>query len=226
LNNKNPTYFYSSKEFEQLLFLEESFLLIKNELLELISKNHDTWLNTFPSYVNSVEKNAWQVFTFSFFQMKNTTNEGICPQTASIINKIPGLISCDFSRLKKQTHILPHKGYSKMILRCHLPLIIPNREACGIRVGEETKNWEEGKLLIFDDSYEHEAWNNCDKDRFVLMFDIPNPLWGYTADQISEYKMEQLDDPFLLQFATKEEWLAAYRQRKIPIEQINFRTND
>ena len=226
MNNKNPTYFYSSKEFEQLLFLEEAFLLIKNELLELISKNQDTWLNTFPSYVNSVEKNAWQVFTFSFFQMKNTTNEGICPQTASIINKIPGLISCDFSRLKKQTHILPHKGYSKMILRCHLPLIIPNREACGIRVGEETKNWEEGKLLIFDDSYEHEAWNNGDKDRFVLMFDIPNPLWGYSADEISEYKMEQLDDPFLLQFATKEEWLAAYRQRKLPIEQINFRTND
>jgi len=226
LNNKNPTYFYSSKEFEQLLFLEEAFLLIKNELLELISKNQDTWLNTFPSYVNSVEKNAWQVFTFSFFQMKNTTNEGICPQTASIINKIPGLISCDFSRLKKQTHILPHKGYSKMILRCHLPLIIPNREACGIRVGEETKNWEEGKLLIFDDSYEHEAWNNGDKDRFVLMFDIPNPLWEYTADEISQYKMEQLDDPFLLQFATKEEWLAAYRQRKLPIEQINFRTND
>jgi aspartyl/asparaginyl beta-hydroxylase (cupin superfamily) len=226
LNNKNPTYFYSSKEFEQLLFLEEAFLLIKNELLELISKNQDTWLNTFPSYVNSVEKNAWQVFTFSFFQMKNTTNEGICPQTASIINKIPGLISCDFSRLKKQTHILPHKGYSKMILRCHLPLIIPNREACGIRVGEETKNWEEGKLLIFDDSYEHEAWNTGDKDRFVLMFDIPNPLWEYTADEISQYKMEQLDDPFLLQFATKEEWLAAYRQRKLPIEQINFRTND
>lgn len=226
MNNKNPKYFYPSKEFEQLLFLEESFLLIKNELLELISKNHDTWLNTFPSYVNSVEKNAWQVFTFSFFQMKNTTNEGICPKTASIINKIPGLISCDFSRLKKQTHILPHKGYSKMILRCHLPLIIPNREACGIRVGEETKYWEEGKLLIFDDSYEHEAWNNGDKDRFVLMFDIPNPLWEYTADQISEYKIEQLDDPFLLQFATKEEWLAAYRQRKLPIEQINFRTND
>ena len=58
------------------------------------------------------------------------------------------------------------------------------------------------------------------------MFDIPNPLWEYTADQISEYKMEQLDDPFLLQFATKEEWLAAYRQRKLPIEQINFRTDD
>ena len=226
MNNKNPTYFYSSKEFEQLLFLEEAFSLIKNELFELISKNQNTWLDTFPSYVDSVEKNAWQVFTFSFFQMKNTANEGICPQTASIINKIPGLISCDFSRLKKQTHILPHKGYSKMILRCHLPLIIPNREACGIRVGEDTKYWEEGKLLIFDDSYEHEAWNKGDKDRFVLMFDIPNPLWGYTADEISKYKIEHLDDPFLLQFATKEEWLAAYEQRKLPIEKINFRTND
>ena len=113
-----------------------------------------------------------------------------------------------------------------MILRCHLPLLIPNGSACKIRVGDETRHWEEGKLLIFDDSYEHEAWNESDEDRFILMFDIPNPLWGYSAEQIARYKIENLDDPFLLQFASKEEWLSAYERRKLPIEKINFRTND
>ena len=226
LTKKNPNYFYSSSDFKQLLFLEDSINIIKTELLALLSMKNDNWLNTFPSYVNSKELEAWQVFTFSFFKMKNSLNHSFCPETSALIEKIPGLISCDFSRLKKHTHIAPHKGYSKMILRCHLPLLIPNGSACKIRVGDETRHWEEGKLLIFDDSYEHEAWNESDEDRFILMFDIPNPLWGYSAEQIAHYKIENLDDPFLLQFASKEEWLSAYEQRKLPIEKINFRTND
>ena len=224
--DKNPNYFYSSDDFKELLFLEEHVANIKKELLHLLDQRKDNWLSTFPSYVNSSEQHAWQVFTFSFFTMENTLNQHTCPITSSIINQIPSLISCDFSRLKKHTHIAPHKGYSKMILRCHLPLLIPNGSTCKIRVGNETKHWEEGKLLIFDDSYEHEAWNESDEDRFILMFDIPNPLWKYSAEQIARYKIENLDDPFLLQFASKEEWLSAYEQRKLPIEKINFRTND
>jgi aspartyl/asparaginyl beta-hydroxylase (cupin superfamily) len=54
-----------------------------------------------------------------------------------------------------------------MVLRAHLGLVIP--KDCNIRVGEETHTWEEGKMLIFDDSYDHEAWNDSDEDRFVLI---------------------------------------------------------
>ena len=108
-----------------------------------------------------------------------------------------------FQILKPTPQILPHKGYTKMVLRCHLPLIVPAGELCGLRVGNEIKHWKEGELLIFDDSFEHEAWNNSDENRIVLMFDIPNPLWGYTAHEISKYKIEHMDDPFLLSFADK-----------------------
>ena len=58
-------------------------------------------------------------------------------------------------------------------LICHLPLIVP--PGCGFRVGNETREWEEGKLLIFDDTIEHEAWNESDQDRVVLIFDIWRP---------------------------------------------------
>ena len=58
-------------------------------------------------------------------------------------------------------------------LICHLPLIVP--PGCWLRVGNETRHWEEGKLMIFDDSIEHEAKNESDQTRIILLFDIWRP---------------------------------------------------
>lgn len=107
-----------------------------------------------------------------------------------------------------------------MVLRCHLPLIVPEGD-CAIRIGDETRKWEEGKLMVFDDSFDHEAWNKSDAPRAVLMFDIPNPLWGYSAQQISKYKIENLDDPFLLSMVTKQEWQEAFAKGEFPLKTFN-----
>jgi aspartate beta-hydroxylase len=101
-----------------------------------------------------------------------------------------------------------------------LPLIVPDSKKCAIRVGDETHYWEEGKLIIFDDSFEHEAWNESDKPRVVLMSDIPNPNWGYSAEEISAYKINNLDDPFLLSIATKEKWIQSFKDRVLPMEEF------
>jgi aspartyl/asparaginyl beta-hydroxylase (cupin superfamily) len=69
-------------------------------------------------------------------------------------------------------------------LICHLPLIIPPK--CGFRVGNDVREWEEGKLIIFDDSIEHEAWNESDQDRVVLIFDIWRP-------EISEGERKEIE---------------------------------
>ena len=217
LTHKNPFYFYNSEQFKQLLFLEENFAIIRKELIELISaEKEQEWLRTFPDYVKADRDKAWKVFSFLFFMMKNPVHRALCKKTTELIDQIPELISCDFSYMEPNTHILPHKGYSRMVLRCHLPLIVPNPADCGIRVGNETRHWEEGKLLIFDDSFEHEAWNKSNERRVVLMFDIPNPLWGYTAEEISKYKIMNLDDPFLLSLANKEDWINAFEKRELP----------
>ena len=60
-----------------------------------------------------------------------------------------------FPRLEPGAHIPPHSGILNCRLICHLPLIVP--PGCWLRVGNETREWEEGKLMIFDDSMEHEA---------------------------------------------------------------------
>jgi len=78
-----------------------------------------------------------------------------------------------FSMLKAGAKIAAHNGMINTRLICHLPLIVP--PACGFRCGNEVREWEEGKLLIFDDTIEHEAWNDSDQDRIILIFDVWRP---------------------------------------------------
>jgi aspartyl/asparaginyl beta-hydroxylase (cupin superfamily) len=78
-----------------------------------------------------------------------------------------------FSMLRAGARIAPHTGMYNTRLICHLPLVVP--PGCGFRVGNEVRTWEEGKLLIFDDTIEHEAWNDSGEDRIVLIFDIWRP---------------------------------------------------
>jgi aspartyl/asparaginyl beta-hydroxylase (cupin superfamily) len=216
---KNPCFFYPKKDFPFLQSLEDHFPTIRKEFQELQQKKTDSgWLNTFPGYVSSNKEKAWQVFSFNLFCMRFPNNAKLCPQTAELIFSIPQIISSNYSHMKPHTHILPHKGYSRMQLRCHLPLIVPDEELCAIRVGDTTHHWREGQLVIFDDSFEHEAWNKTEHDRVVLMFDVPNPLWGYTAKEISRYKLERLDDDFLLGLAPKEKWLAGFEKGIAPID--------
>lgn len=78
-----------------------------------------------------------------------------------------------FSLLRPGARIAPHTGTHNTRLVCHLPLVVPS--ACGFRVGNEVREWQEGKVLVFDDTIEHEAWNNSNEDRVVLIFDIWRP---------------------------------------------------
>ena len=102
-----------------------------------------------------------------------------CPQTLAALALAPlPVIALRaplalFSRLTPGTHIAPHHGMLNTRLICHLPLIVP--ESCVLRVGAETRSWREGELLIFDDSFEHEAWNRGASDRIILLFEIWRP---------------------------------------------------
>jgi aspartyl/asparaginyl beta-hydroxylase (cupin superfamily) len=78
-----------------------------------------------------------------------------------------------FSLLRPGARIAAHTGMFNTRLVCHLPLIVP--PGCAFRVGNEVRQWEEGKILIFDDTIEHEAWNEGSQDRVVLIFDIWRP---------------------------------------------------
>jgi aspartate beta-hydroxylase len=102
-----------------------------------------------------------------------------CPETMSLLSTVPAPVQAGrspvamFSLLKPKTRIPPHTGASNVRLVTHLPLIIP--PDCGIRVGNTTRAWRIGEGFAFDDTIEHEAWNESAELRVVLIFDCWNP---------------------------------------------------
>jgi aspartyl/asparaginyl beta-hydroxylase (cupin superfamily) len=103
-----------------------------------------------------------------------------CPKTAAVLARLP---LCDipdyapgayFSVLKPRTRLPAHTGTTNTRSIVHLPLVIP--EGCGFRVGSQVRAWQKGKAWVFDDTIDHEAWNDSDQVRIVLIFDIWNPL--------------------------------------------------
>ena len=102
-----------------------------------------------------------------------------CPQTAAALARLPladhsgHAPTAFFSLLHPRTRIPPHTGVTNARAIVHLPLIVP--DGCGFRVGGETRAWAEGQAFAFDDTIEHEAWNDSDQLRAVLIFDVWNP---------------------------------------------------
>ena len=87
-----------------------------------------------------------------------------------------------FSVLQPKTRIPPHSGVSNTRLVVHLALVIPPE--CGFRVGNETREWRPGEAWVFDDTLEHEAWNDSDRTRTVLIFDIWSPFLSETEKEL------------------------------------------
>ena len=127
-------------------------------------------------YRLSTAKN-WKTFVLFGFGERLETNTTLTPVTASILEKVPNLQTAMFSILSPGYHIPAHKGVTKGILRSHLGLIIPKeREKCRIRVDDTITAWEEGEIFVFDDTYEHEVWNETDEERVILLFDFDRPM--------------------------------------------------
>jgi hypothetical protein len=131
----------------------------------------------------------WSVFHLWKHGAPVAGNAERCPKTMAALEQAPmPRISgrspmALFSLLRPGAHIAMHNGLLNTRLICHVPLIVPGR--CRLRVGNEVREWEEGKALVFDDSVEHEAWNGSAGTRVVLLFEIWRP-------ELSEDERRQL----------------------------------
>lgn len=117
---------------------------------------------------------GWKVFgLFDFPQGQPIAeNTARCPFTAELIQRhIPNHGAVGFSVLEPGTRIQPHVGYQGSFLRCHLGLSVPDGD-CRLAVGGDTRAWQAGKALVFDDRVEHAAWNLTPIERVVLLVDF------------------------------------------------------
>ena len=122
---------------------------------------------------------AWSALHLIKAGVRDETNSARCPRTMHALESLPlphipgHAPEVFFSILEPGTHIPAHFGLANYKLATHLPLHVPSD--CAIRVGNETRSWTEGECLIFDDSFQHEAWNRSQERRAVLIFDIWHP---------------------------------------------------
>lgn len=160
---------HASADFPWVAKLEEAYPVIREEMLAARAR-------TRKHQQNLVDRGNWNVLYFYSSGWRVDEGHELCPKTSAILGSIPGVGEAGqvyFSIHSGGTHVTPHCGTTNTRLRCHLGLVIP--EGCRIRVGSEICHWQEGRCLIFDDSFEHEVWHDGDRDRVVLILDVWHP---------------------------------------------------
>jgi beta-hydroxylase len=171
--------FHSVEEFPWARKLESDWQLIRTELDRVLEDREHlpNFQDISTDQITITDDDKWKTFFLYGYGFRSDPNCARCPQTDRLVSQIPGMKTAFFSILSPHKHIGEHRGPYKGVLRYHLGLRIPEPNAgCRIRVDSEIRHWQEGKSLIFDDTYEHEAWNDTDGVRVVLFVDFVRPL--------------------------------------------------
>jgi aspartyl/asparaginyl beta-hydroxylase (cupin superfamily) len=170
---------YDAQTFPWVVTLEVDWKKIRAEL-DQVMKFRDQ-IPSFQDILKEVSTiqtdNDWKTFFLAGIGMDCSENAKRCPETMRLLGKIPGMKTAFFSILSPRKHIPAHRGAYNGILRFHLGLLVPEpREQVRIRIGNDFRSWSEGKALLFDDTFNHEVWNDTDGYRVVLFVDFARPL--------------------------------------------------
>ena len=155
--------------------LERAFPAI---LAEVQALRDDEWIEA-PDSLTSVDgrydERGWRYYPLSGTLDDAAPRRARCPRTAKACAAVPGLFNAGLSRFLPGTHLFPHHGELEGVLRCHLALVVPDGDV-GLRFGEETRRWQAGRCLVFDDTIEHEAWNHgaAPRDVLIVTFQAPS----------------------------------------------------
>jgi beta-hydroxylase len=171
--------FFSAAQFPWCAEVEANWPAIRKELDEVMEHRDDlpNFQDISPDQKHLAKEDKWKTFFFFAYGLKSEDNLARCPRTAKLLAAVPGAKTAFFSILSPHMHIPAHCGPYKGVIRYHLGLIVPKPESqCRIRVGETITHWEEGKSMLFDDTFEHEVWNDTDGVRVVLFMDVLRPL--------------------------------------------------
>jgi len=210
--------FYPKERIPWVPELESNWMAIRAELDRVLQN-----VNELPNIQDISPQSAltqddkWKSYLFNIAGQMDERSCAECPETARLLGEIPDLYFAQFSILTSKKHIPPHRGHYKGVLNCHLALLVPeDREQCRLRVTNEIQTWEEGKVLIFDDRKVHEAWNDADSIRVVLIIHIIRPL-PFPLDRLNRWllKVTRRYSPVVQSVRRKqEEWFEQLDAKK------------
>jgi aspartyl/asparaginyl beta-hydroxylase (cupin superfamily) len=198
--------YWDSSQFACAAKLESASGIIREEVLGL---REQPVFKAEPE-ADLVTAGTWAQFELALAGRMIEENCARAPRTAKVLGELEEAQDCDFMMFSANvpgTHLRPHCGTTNTRLRCHLGLIVP--EGCSMRVRTEVRPWEEGKCLIFDDSFEHEVWNQGTGTRVILLVDI----WHPEVTPIERLVIQQLAGQFRSVALNKEEDLARADRR-------------
>ncbi len=210
--------FFELERFPWVEQVEANWKVIREEL-EHVLEDHSALPNfqdISKDQIEITDDDRWKTFFLYGFGFKAPLGVEMCPRTAALMEQIPGMKTAMFSILSPRKHILDHRGPYKGVLRYHLGLIVPeDKEACRIRVDEDVRHWEEGHSMIFDDTFNHEVWNDTDETRVVLFVDVLRPLpFPYSAINALIVKAIAIS-PFVLDAKRNQRaWEKRYLERR------------
>jgi beta-hydroxylase len=202
------------EEFDWAKLLEDNWEKIQAEALAVLKDDNalPNIQDIQPAESLLTTDNKWKTFFLIGFGHKAEKNRQKCPETAKVLDQVPGLLTGFFSILHPGKHIPAHKGIFKGIVRTHLGLVIPKQGECKMRVDKEYIIWQPGKAVFFDDTYTHEVWNNTDEIRIVLLIDTVRPYKNRFAERISRFVINSITNSVYVKDALKknEDWEKAY----------------
>ena len=166
------------RDFAWTAILREQWEVIRDEAraVALRGEASPSLATISPDHRSIAEVDKWRSFFLWGYGYRIHENADRCPHTAAIVEAIPGLNSAFFSILAPGTHIPDHRGVTKGLITCHLGLIVPRDGDVRMRVDDRIVRWAEGETLVFDDTYNHEVWNDTAGTRVVLLVQFERPL--------------------------------------------------
>jgi beta-hydroxylase len=211
--------FFPLERFPWVSHIEENWTVIREEVEELLAEQAElpNFQDISKDQIEITDDDRWKTFFLYGYGFEAKLGVQMCPRTAALMREIPGMTTAMISILSPRKHILDHRGPYKGVLRYHLGLVVPqDAEACRIRVGEDIRHWEEGKSLVFDDTFNHEVWNDTDETRVVLFVDVLRPL-PFPESAINRAIIKAISySPFVLDAKRNQEaWERRYLERRV-----------
>ena len=163
----------------QLARLQQEWQVIRRELEPLLLERSaiPAFGKISPDHRRIANSPSWKSFFFEGYGFRSDANRARCPQTAAMLDDVPGLVVAFFSIMEPGTHVPRHRGLTKAWINCHLPLSMPKGPGrCEMEVNGAAQRWVEGQWLLFDETNPHEVWNETGEIRVVLFLQVVRPM--------------------------------------------------
>jgi len=195
-NVQHQPYFDSetlSEIYPDYLYAEEHYLTIREEAHGLWEKLKaepslplHNYLDNYHVDLTGADTSNWDTIPLRVFGKDQLSHQAQCPFTTSLLQRSPKIRSCIFSFMAPGKVIQPHHGPYHGLIRYQLPLTIPNTGSAFLTVDGIDHHWEEGKSVLFDETYLHSASNLTDQWRVVMLMDFPRPYQSSLRQLVSE----------------------------------------